>query len=90
MPKSRHEPLRTCVACRTGGAKATLVRLCRDSGGLIQLDPGGRAPGRGAYLHPASACATLAQRRRALQRALKADLSPETTKWLEQQASEGA
>ncbi|MEO6885532.1 MAG: YlxR family protein [Jatrophihabitantaceae bacterium] len=35
-------------------------------------DPRHRAPGRGAWLHPAAECVDLAQRRRAFTRALKA------------------
>ena len=45
MPKRRHEAIRTCVACRQPAGKRGLVRLCRDGAGLIQVDPGGRAPG---------------------------------------------
>jgi len=34
-------------------------------------DPGRRRPGRGAHLHPDSACLALAERRRAFGRALR-------------------
>ena len=38
----------------------------------VALDPGGRAPGRGAYLHRDGGCIGSARRRRSLERALKA------------------
>ena len=47
MPKRRHEPRRTCVACRQEGSKDELIRLVR-SGEAVAVDPTGRAPGRGA------------------------------------------
>ncbi len=71
MPKIRREPVRTCVACRLEAGKASLARLVRDAGGQVRLDPGGRAPGRGAYLHRDPACIGLARRRKILERALK-------------------
>jgi predicted RNA-binding protein YlxR (DUF448 family) len=48
-------------------------------------DRGGRAPGRGAYLHPEAECIQLARRRRALERALKTQI-PEDL-WTELQAA---
>jgi uncharacterized protein len=41
------------------------------SGGLVLPDPGHRAPGRGAHLHPVSECLDLAERRKAFPRAFK-------------------
>jgi predicted RNA-binding protein YlxR (DUF448 family) len=61
------------VACRQTGAKGTLVRLTRTPSG-VAVDPVGRAPGRGAYLHADPACLELARRRRSLDRALKAPI----------------
>jgi predicted RNA-binding protein YlxR (DUF448 family) len=67
--------VRTCVGCRRRTAKAELVRVvATDSGaGLVLVpDPRGRAPGRGAHLHPTRDCLELALRRRAFTRALRA------------------
>lgn len=50
MPSSRHVPLRRCVACRSSLPKAELIRFRRDDRGVWQLDPGGKAGGRGAWL----------------------------------------
>jgi predicted RNA-binding protein YlxR (DUF448 family) len=41
------------------------------SGGLVLPDPGHRAPGRGAHLHPVTECLDLAERRKAFPRAFK-------------------
>jgi len=71
MPKTRREPVRTCVACRQEAGKTALSRFVRDAGGEIVEDPTGRAPGRGAYLHDDPACRELALKRRSLERALK-------------------
>ncbi len=39
--------------------------------GAVLPDPGRRLPGRGAHLHPDTACLALAERRRAFPRALR-------------------
>jgi len=39
----------------------------------VLADPTGKAPGRGAYLHPSAECLELAVRRRAFARALRTD-----------------
>jgi predicted RNA-binding protein YlxR (DUF448 family) len=75
MPQSRaHVPSRTCVACRTERPKRELVRLVRDASGGVAADLTGKLNGRGAYLCQDPACWTLAQRRKALERALKVSL----------------
>ena len=46
----RHVPERTCIACRKVKPKRELVRLVRAADGSIEVDPGGKKTGRGAYL----------------------------------------
>jgi predicted RNA-binding protein YlxR (DUF448 family) len=61
------------VACRQEAGKAGLLRLVKSADGAgVRSDPTGRAPGRGAYLHPRPECLELARRRRSLERALGA------------------
>lgn len=74
MTNPRHEPVRTCVACRQEAVKAELMRLVRGADGEAALDPTGHAPGRGAYLHRDMACIDVARRRRHLERALGASV----------------
>ncbi|WP_079168396.1 YlxR family protein [Streptomyces colonosanans] len=63
-------PERTCVGCRERAAKIELLRTVVVEDVCIP-DPRGTLPGRGAYVHPASACIDLAVRRRAFPRALR-------------------
>jgi hypothetical protein len=72
MPKPRHEVVRTCVACRQEASKQALVRIVRGPDGSAKVDPTGRAPGRGAYLHHDVTCHELARKRRQLERSLSA------------------
>jgi len=67
-----HVPERTCVGCRTKGPKGTLLRVVLASDGAARFDPTGRAPGRGAYVHPAEGCILAAARGGALAHALRA------------------
>jgi len=71
-------PVRTCVACRQEADKGELLRLVRDrETGVVRVDPTGRAPGRGAYLHREAGCIEQARRRGALARALNAQVPEE-------------
>lgn len=53
--KPRHIPQRTCVGCRQVLAKRELIRLVRTEDS-VQIDPSGKLPGRGAYLHDRKSC----------------------------------
>ncbi len=69
--------VRTCVGCRKRAAKFELLRVVagdRGAGLEVVPDPAGRAPGRGAHLHPTTDCLELALRRRAFPRALKTEV----------------
>lgn len=61
---------RTCIGCRRRDGSANLLRMVV-SGGLVLPDPGHRAPGRGAHLHPVTGCLDLAERRKAFPRAFR-------------------
>ena len=74
----RRAPVRTCVACREAGGKRGLLRVVRLAGGAgIALDPGGKAAGRGAYIHASAECVALALKRGALARSLKTPIPAE-------------
>ncbi len=47
---------RTCVACRQEAERGELVRLVVSPGGDLVLDLRGNLPGRGAWVHPQTAC----------------------------------
>ena len=50
LPRKRHIPERTCVACGGKRPKAELVRIARSPQGPVSVDFAGKAPGRGAYV----------------------------------------
>lgn len=77
MPKQRHEPVRTCVACRQEAGKGELIRVVRRPDGSVALDPTGHAAGRGAYLHRNPECLETARKRRNLERSLGAAVHAE-------------
>jgi uncharacterized protein len=73
--KRKHIPQRTCVGCRQVMAKRSLIRIVRTTQG-VQVDPTGKLPGRGAYLHNLQSCWHKGLKG-ALAQALKTDLTPE-------------
>lgn len=54
-------PVRTCVGCLERDQQRRLRRVVAGAGG--ELRAGRRASGRGAYVHPSTACFALAVRR---------------------------
>ncbi|ONM46225.1 YlxR family protein [Nocardia donostiensis] len=78
-PRRPADPVRTCIGCRKRELATDLLRIVareRDTGDgtsviAIVPDPRRRLPGRGAWLHPLSACLSMAERRRAIGRALR-------------------
>ncbi|HSR48466.1 MAG TPA: YlxR family protein [Anaerolineales bacterium] len=79
--RPRHIPQRTCVGCREVLPKRTLIRIVRDADG-VRIDPSGKAPGRGAYLHDRRSCWENGLRG-SLARALKTELTPQARQVLE-------
>ena len=73
--RAKHIPQRTCVGCRTVNPKRQLVRLVRTAAGEVQIDPTGKAAGRGAYVHGRRACWEKALDQRELERALRINLN---------------
>lgn len=79
--RPKHTPVRTCIACRQTGGKRGLVRLVRTENGVL-VDPSGKLPGRGAYLHPARSCWEKALAGRQIQQALRTQLDAENRRML--------
>lgn len=54
---NRHKrvPQRTCIGCRQVGGKRTFIRIVRTANG-VEIDPTGKAAGRGAYVHNTRSC----------------------------------
>ncbi len=58
------------------------MRLVLTPEGKVEVDPGGKRPGRGAYLCRQKRCWEIAIERRSLDRALKTHLDDETRSML--------
>ncbi|MEC4020591.1 YlxR family protein [Streptomyces sp. H27-D2] len=84
-------PERTCVGCRERAAKDDLLRAVMIEGECVP-DRRGTLPGRGAYVHPGTACLDLAVRRRAFPRAFrtKSPLGAEELRLYIEQAEQSA
>ena len=73
VQRMKHVPQRTCVGCRETLPKRQMIRIVRTAEG-VQVDPTGKASGRGAYLHDRHECWERGLKG-ALARALKAELT---------------
>lgn len=74
---TRKPPTRTCIACGKSADKRDLLRVVRTPEGLVRLDEGGRAPGRGAYLCKDAACFEKAASKHLLEARLRAKVTSE-------------
>jgi predicted RNA-binding protein YlxR (DUF448 family) len=70
-----------CIGCREALAKRALVRVARTPDG-VKIDPTGKAPGRGAYVHDRRSCWEAALRG-SLEGALKTQFTPSERETLE-------
>jgi len=77
----KHIPQRSCIACRTTKDKKALIRLVYNAGN-VEIDAGGKRPGRGAYLCPTNECWEAALKRNNLEHALRAKLTLENYRTL--------
>jgi predicted RNA-binding protein YlxR (DUF448 family) len=68
MTRARASSVRTCVGCRERNHPDDLLRVVVEDG-IVIPDPSATRGGRGAWLHPG--CLEIAERRRALSRALR-------------------
>lgn len=74
MIKTRKTPTRTCTGCSLTSDKRGFVRVVRTPEGHVELDPSGKANGRGAYLCTDPDCFETARKRRRLDSALRVSL----------------
>jgi len=88
MSTTKHIPQRTCVACRTTGAKRELTRVVRTPEGRVEVDLQGRSAGRGAYLCANPACWAEALKHDRLGRALRTTISNEDEEALRRYAEQ--
>ena len=75
MPKTRHVPERSCVACGQKRPKRALVRIVKTPTGEVRGDLNGKAAGRGAYLCNSYQCWDRGVNKGSLERGLRISLS---------------
>jgi len=76
---------RTCVGCGKEKDKRELVRVARSPKGYVAVDITGKAPGRGAYICPDRECLSRAKKKKGLEKALGAEITPEVYSQLEEE-----
>lgn len=75
MGGRKHKPNRTCIVCREVKSKRELIRIVRTPEGNVEIDPTGKANGRGAYLCRQPACWEKGLKKERLSQALKVTLT---------------
>ena len=75
--RRKHVPLRSCIACRETFPKRELIRIVRTPEGAIEIDPKGKAAGRGAYLCRKRQCWEAGLNQRRLAQALQCQVTVE-------------
>ncbi len=87
MQQKRKTPLRMCMGCGEMKPKGELVRIVRSPEGEVSLDPGGKKPGRGAYLCPSADCLKAARRKKRIEHALDTRIDDEIYDSMEKELS---
>lgn len=77
-------PMRRCIGCMESKPKNQLVRIAGYEG-AISIDPTGKAKGRGVYLCRNQDCFRLAQKKKAIGRGLKMEVSSQQVEKLFQE-----
>ena len=70
-------PQRQCMGCRERKDKKAMLRVVRGTDGVVSLDFSGKLNGRGAYVCPDPECLKKAQKSKALERCLEAEIPRE-------------
>ncbi len=69
--KVKKIPMRMCLGCQEMKPKKELVRVVRTPENLIDIDPGGKMSGRGAYICPREECLNKAIKAKRLEKAFQ-------------------
>lgn len=69
--KVKKIPMRMCLGCQEMKPKKELVRVVRTPENLIDIDPGGKMSGRGAYICPCEECLNKAIKAKRLEKAFQ-------------------
>ena len=83
-------PQRQCMGCRERKDKRDLIRVVRETSGVVSLDFSGKVNGRGAYVCPDPECLKKVRKSRALERCLETPISQEVYDRLEKEMEANA
>jgi len=75
--KKKKIPLRRCVACGENKPKKELIRVIRNTEGIVEIDLTGRKNGRGAYICSSSECLNKAKKSKNLAKSLNTEIPEE-------------
>lgn len=81
-------PMRKCIGCNEMKEKRELIRIVRNNEGVMNIDPVGKMPGRGAYICNCVACFDAAVKAKRLERAFKSKIPDEIYQMLRTSLSE--
>ncbi|SFL14299.1 RNase P modulator RnpM [Halanaerobium salsuginis] len=81
-------PIRKCVGCGARRDKIELLRIVNNKSEIL-VDPGGRTPGRGAYICPNMDCLDKAVANNSLKKALRAEISDEIYQKISEEINHG-
>lgn len=85
MLKKRKIPLRKCLGCNEMKPKKELIRIVRNPEGKVDIDKGGKAPGRGCYICPSISCLESAVKAKRVEKALEVPVDVEVFNKLREQ-----
>lgn len=63
--------MRMCIGCQEMKPKKELIRIVKNSEGVISIDFVGKKPGRGAYICKSAQCLEKARKSKKLERAFE-------------------
>jgi len=69
--------MRKCVACNENKPKKELIRVVRNTEGVVQVDLTGRVNGRGAYICPDLDCLEQVKKSKRLSKTLEIEVPDE-------------
>ncbi len=75
--RQKHQPLRTCIACRDTKTKRELLRIVRTPDGHVLIDATGKKSGRGAYLCAKLSCWQKALKEKRFEQQFEIEISAE-------------
>ena len=85
MGTEKKIPQRQCIGCGEMKNKKDLIRVLKDTEGLISIDATGRKNGRGAYICPSVDCLKKAVKGKGLERSFKMPIPREVYESLEKE-----